>query len=106
MPIHDSLQTRYLQTNVIRNTSTNGSGRESKFFSKLNVFRSEQSSLPGELAATFIASLEAPKIELLYKENDAIKCQRAHDVNTEDKVQIEETSCLMIKARQCLIAIM
>ena len=30
-------------------------------------------SLPAELATTFIASLEAPKIELLYKENDATK---------------------------------
>ena len=30
-------------------------------------------SLPGELTTTFIASLEVPKIELLYKENDATK---------------------------------
>ena len=38
-----------------------GQGGRVKFLSKLKVFRSEQSSLPGELAATFIASLEAPK---------------------------------------------
>ena len=50
-----------------------GQGGRVNFLSKLKVFRSEQSSLPGELAATFIASLEAPKIELLYKENDATK---------------------------------
>ena len=45
-----------------------GQGGRVNFLSKLKVFWSEQSSLPGELAATFIASPEAPKIELLYKE--------------------------------------
>ena len=91
-----------------------GQGGMVNFLSKLKVFRSEQSSLPRELAATFTTSLEAPKIELLYKEatprnseqTTDIKSQRAYDVNTEDKVQIEETSCLMIKAKQCLIAVM
>ena len=48
-------------------------GGRVNFLLKLKVFRSEQSPLPGELATTFIASLEAPKIELLYKENDATK---------------------------------
>ena len=43
------------------------------FSGNLIFFRSEQSTLPGELATIFIASLEAPKIDLLYKKNDSTK---------------------------------
>ena len=50
-----------------------GQGGRVNFLSKLKVFRSEKNSLPEELAPTFIASLEAPKIELLYKEHDDTK---------------------------------